>query len=226
MAKLLLSREGNVIKEFRLTRPRVLIGRRPGNDIQIAHRAISGVHAAIEKHDGGYVLTDLESTNGTRVNGEPVVRHVLRDGDTIRIGRYHLLFDSAGESPGLDVPSGLARLASGEAPASAVAMGNVATVPTIPERAAPALPPASMRVISGRQTGQVLQLDKPATTLGKAGVQVAMITRQPKGYLLMHVEGERRPLVNGLDLGLHSRVLRNGDVIDLLGVQMAFQLGQ
>lgn len=70
----------------------VTIGRAPTNDLELADPAISGEHCRIKPEDGGYVLYDVQSTNGTLVNGLPIDRHVLKPGDVISLGQVAITF--------------------------------------------------------------------------------------------------------------------------------------
>ena len=92
MAKLVLSMDGLVLKEIPLTKERTTIGRKPHNDIQIDNLAISGDHAAIVTILKDSFLEDLNSTNGTYVNGQPIKKHVLQTSDVIELGKYRLKF--------------------------------------------------------------------------------------------------------------------------------------
>ena len=62
------------------------------------------------------------------------------------------------------------------------------------------------------------------TTLGKPGVQVAVLTRRPQGYFITHVEGAKRPTVNGQEIGAAPHSLKDHDVIELAGIKMEFFL--
>jgi pSer/pThr/pTyr-binding forkhead associated (FHA) protein len=84
---------------------------------------------------------------------------------------------------------------------------------------------AHIEVLNGNNAGKQMALTKPQTTLGRTGVQVAVIERQRDMYTLTHVEGAQPPLVNGIALGKQARPLGHGDVIDLGGTQMAFRIG-
>jgi len=73
------------------------IGRNPNNDIVLPDRRVSGFHARIERDPAGrYVLTDSGSTNGTRLNGQPVTTAELRDGDVIQLGGSALRYEQGG----------------------------------------------------------------------------------------------------------------------------------
>jgi pSer/pThr/pTyr-binding forkhead associated (FHA) protein len=101
--------------------------------------------------------------------------------------------------------------------------------------AAPAAAPASanraggqplgaIQLLSGGNAGKELELTKPLTTLGKPGVQVAVLTRRPQGYFITHVEGAKRPSVNGQEIGAAPHSLKDHDVIELAGIKMEFFL--
>ena len=99
--------------------------------------------------------------------------------------------------------------------------------------AAPVAPPkpaaapqknAALQLLSGANAGKELDLTKPLTTLGKPGVQVAVITRRPQGFFITHVEGVSFPVVNGKTLDAQAHSLNDHDVIELAGVKMEFFL--
>jgi len=94
MAKLILSMDGLVLKEFTLTKERTTIGRKPHNDIQIDNLAVSGEHAVIVTILNDSFLEDLGSTNGTLVNGQPVKKHFLQNNDMVELGKYKLKYIS------------------------------------------------------------------------------------------------------------------------------------
>ncbi len=91
-------------KIFDLTGPEVTVGRLPDNQIQIEHASVSGHHAAFKLNDLDYSLKDLESTNGTRVNGEKITLQDLRRNDIVRFGNIELLYDSEHASSGQPMP--------------------------------------------------------------------------------------------------------------------------
>jgi pSer/pThr/pTyr-binding forkhead associated (FHA) protein len=91
-AKLVLSLNGAVLREYPLTRERTTIGRRPENDIHVDNLAVSGQHALIITILSDSFLEDLGSTNGTYVNGKLVKKHALHHGDVITIGKHELKY--------------------------------------------------------------------------------------------------------------------------------------
>jgi len=357
MAKLIVSLEGSVIRDYPLEKERVTIGRKPHNDIQIENLAVSGEHACIVTILNDSFLEDLGSTNGTLVNGNSIKKHILQNNDVIEIGKYRLKYVSDAPMAGratvdefektmvLRAP-GLARAASGRStmegtpsgprtmgvmmppptprppsasqmfpggrdptasgpqvsirgrettssgpgtspggrgastsgsltspggkdptasrppiaaeakpggasgpeaspeveaaptpaptrasvsPAKATSSGPTATSPGSPTGAArpgatEAHPLGAIQILSGSGAGKELDLVKNLTTLGKPGVQVAVITRRPQGYFITHVEGATSPEVNGRALDAQARLLQDHDVIELAGVKMEFFL--
>jgi pSer/pThr/pTyr-binding forkhead associated (FHA) protein len=81
---------------------------------------------------------------------------------------------------------------------------------------------ATIQILNGPNAGKELMLSKSLTTLGRPGVQVAVITRRPQGYYITHVEGTSFPVVNGKALGLDATALTNHDIIELSGTKMEF----
>ena len=127
-------------------------------------------------------------------------------------------------------PAAATAAAAAQAPAPAKNFGDTAVNPAA-AAAAPAPQPAAaqagqktgmLQLLSGANAGKELELTKPLTTLGKPGVQVAVITRRPQGYFITHVEGASFPVVNGKALDAQAHSLQDHDVIELAGVKMEF----
>lgn len=218
MPRLILSMDGLVLKEMALEKERTTIGRKPHNDIQIDNLAISGEHAAIVTILNDAFLEDMNSTNGTYVNGQPVKKHVLQNNDVVELGKYRLKFiaDGAGSPSEQDEAMSYA-----QAPVTDSVLPNVAADP------APAAPvPSGMlgmiQILSGTHAGRTLELSKSLTTLGKPGTQVAVITRRPHGYFITHVEGTVFPVVNGRSLDAQAHRINENDIIEIAGVKMEF----
>ena len=97
-----------------------------------------------------------------------------------------------------------------------------APAPAAAARPAEGQPLAALQLLTGPNAGKEIELTKNLTTLGKPGVQVAVITRRPQGYFITHVEGASFPVLNGKQLDAQARQLNDHDVIELAGVKMEF----
>jgi len=219
MGKLVVSLDGVVIKEVQITKDRTTLGRRPYNDIVIDNLAVSGEHAVLQMVGNDVFIEDLNSTNGTYINGKAVKKQLLAHDDTIEIGKYKIKYfaDDGHEyektmimKPGAQAPT---FMHTAPQPQNS-GFGNLAPVQ-----------PASIKVLNGAAAGREVALTKVVTTVGKPGVQVASITKRPGGYVFAHVEGATRPTVNGTSVTAESVPLKNGDVIELAGTQMQFIQG-
>ena len=225
MGKLVVSLDGVVIKEVQITKDKTTLGRRPYNDIVIDNLAVSGEHAVLQMTGHDVFIEDLNSTNGTYINGKAVKKQLLQHNDTVEIGKYkikYLLEDGTdyektmvlkpGAFPGAAAP----RPQPSQFGASNFGASNFGTL------SGSMVPPAAIKVLNGAAVGREVSLTKVVTTVVKPGVQVASITKRPGGYVFAHVEGSLRPTVNGNPLVGDSVPLRNGDVIELAGTQMQF----
>ena len=92
MARLILTFNKQVIKEYPFLKDSVTIGREDDNTIVIPNLAVSGYHARIDKAGSEFIITDLQSTNGTFLNNKKVVSQKLAHGDNILIGKHIILF--------------------------------------------------------------------------------------------------------------------------------------
>ena len=231
MAKLVLSMDGLALKEIPLSKDRMTIGRKSHNDIQIDNLAISGEHAVLVTVLNDSFIEDLNSTNGTLVNGQPIRKHFLQNGDLIEMGKYQIKFitDASVARDDTSLAGNAVGARSDLAPpaASAEPIFPAQTPRTSPgdtlvggQGAVPQL--GSIQVLNGVNAGKELELVKALTTLGKPGVQVAVITRRPLGYFISHVEGGQFPVVNGKTLDAQAHPLADHDVIEIAGVKMEF----
>ena len=92
MARLFLSLDNQVLAEYNMTKERYTVGRLPDNDVRIDNPAVSGHHSLIINILNDSFLEDLNSTNGTYVNGKLIKKHALQHGDVITIGHHQLRF--------------------------------------------------------------------------------------------------------------------------------------
>lgn len=194
MAKLIVSIDSVVIQEVNLTKERTSVGRRPYNDVVIDNLAVSGEHAAIVRRDGGYLIEDLNSTNGSYLNGKAIKLERLGNADVVEIGKYKIKFLNEG-----------------------------AAESTAPGPLEQPLGTATIRVVSGSAAGRDLVLTKVVTTVGKPGVAVAAITKRPSGYVVAQVDGTAQVLLNGQALSPTPVPLQAGDHIDVAGTKMQFR---
>jgi len=98
----------------------------------------------------------------------------------------------------------------------------MAAPPSAPAAAGTPLREAAIQVLSGAAAGRTLDLTKNLTTIGKPGLQVAVITKRPNGYFVTHVEGATYPTLNGASLGGQAHPLSDHDLIEIAGVKMEF----
>jgi hypothetical protein len=184
----------------------------------IDNLAVSGEHAVLQMVGNDVFIEDLNSTNGTYINGKAIKKQLLAHNDTVEIGKYKIKYltdDNADYEKTMIMRPGAAvqppAFSASQPPSSGFGGLGAGTGN-----------PASIKVLSGAASGREVTLTKVVTTVGKPGVQVASITRRPSGYVFAHVEGSSRPVVNGMPLAGESVPLRNGDVIELAGTQMQF----
>ncbi|MBI1891627.1 MAG: FHA domain-containing protein [Burkholderiales bacterium] len=197
MAKIIIAEDGNLRTEIPLNKKRLTIGRAAHNDVVIEHPGISSEHAVIQLQQSDFVLEDLGSTNGTKVNGQPIKRHFLQDGDQIHLAAYGMCFS---------VDSTISSNGTNAHPTSIYA--NDA--------------PACIKVLSGVHADKRVLLNKSLITIGKPGIQVAAFVQDIEGYFLLHVEGERSPAVNGQSMTTTQHRLQNGDQVEIDGTKIRF----
>jgi pSer/pThr/pTyr-binding forkhead associated (FHA) protein len=221
MPKMIVSIDGVVIKEVQLTKDRTTLGRRPYNDIVIDNLAVSGEHAVLQMTGTEVYLEDLNSTNGTYVNGKAVKKQLLQNSDTVEIGKYKIKYINEVAGPTFEKtmilkagtvmpPLQIAASPAGASAASAAPAVDLAQIN------------ATIKVLSGAAAGREVPLVKVVTTIGKPGVAVAAITKRPQGFVVAHVEGTNKPTLNGAAIGAEPMNLKNGDLLELAGTQMQF----
>jgi len=237
MARLVLSLDGQVLAEYNMTKERYTVGRLPDNDIRIDNPAVSGHHSLIINILNDSFLEDLNSTNGTYVNGKLIKKHAMQHGDVITVGHHQLRFVDQQESDNsqeeFEKTMVITSSSQGEdrirRVGQAVDQAAKSVAPRRPAAASAepsaALPKAKLQVLSGAFAGRELELTKALTTLGRPGIQVAAITRRSEGYFIVHVDSGKEndyPQVNGVPIGPQARRLNDNDVVQLAGVKMGF----
>ncbi|MBX2883661.1 MAG: FHA domain-containing protein [Granulosicoccus sp.] len=326
MTTIIVTHEDNEVDEFEFepTQRVISVGRRSSNDVCIADLSVSGNHAKITFQDGHAWLEDLNSTNGTYVNGQVIFRHSVGNDDDIMMGKIKLalLTDAvkdaaanidaereranytgarfrpepddepiepgvivhddaqhypdmteAGVEPHLidgsfsndsDTNTGSDSQFANDTQYNRSANGSdmnigAGTHSNTSDRPLdetqhpldglehlvvppdqPTLTPtheldkpgnisngAVIEIKNGAKSGQILPIDKPVTTLGRPGIQIAAIMRKPDGYFLMHIESDEsvdRPTLNRDAIGDEPVLLHSGDELNVAGIDVEFML--
>lgn len=225
MARVILVFNKKVIKEYPFDKESMAIGRDEANDIVIDNLAVSSLHARIDKAGETFIVTDLQSTNGTFVNNKQITSHKLQHKDKIVIGK-HLLFFALSKEEQAKVKKGdldktmildtskqkelLAKHADKEAKKEKIGVINF---------------------IDGSSEGEI-QLIKKLTKIGKADTSeirlgglfmpatVATISRRPNGYAITPT-GEIKVKVNNQVIK-ESYFLKDFDTIEIKSYKFQF----
>ncbi|MDY6878660.1 MAG: FHA domain-containing protein [Thermodesulfobacteriota bacterium] len=233
MARLVLLFNDQVIREYPFVKQSMTIGREAENDIQIDNLAVSGFHARIDKTGESFILTDLQSTNGTFVGDKKIVSHKLSHSEKINIGKHVILFLASekedGVLPGSEKEGGLDKtmildtakqrelLAKQESAAPRVAKPKKIGVLTF---------------LDGSKEGEI-ELTKKLTRIGKAGnsevklsglfmgATSATISKRPSGYAISFAGGMTKLKING-DVVKNSVQLNDFDTIELGSYRFQF----
>ncbi|MFA9613768.1 MAG: FHA domain-containing protein [Deltaproteobacteria bacterium] len=230
MAQLTLQFKDLALKEFELTGQSMTMGREPDNDIIVENLLVSGYHARIDPAGREYILTDLQSKNGTFVNGERVTSTKLKDGDQILVGKHTIVFtlspEEIQEDQKLTEPTMFIEVAQGASEAEA----QDPTPSGLDSTAISAERPAVLSFLSGG--GDEYEIKKKLVKLGKgeeADVHIgglftpkvaATISRRPTGYHLTPT-GRAKVKVNDAQVGSSHR-LREFDTIEIGPVKLQF----
>lgn len=206
MSRLILTHDGAVIREYKLDNERTTVGRKPHNDIHLEDPTVSGEHAVFLKLQHAYV-EDLGSTNGVLLNGKRVSKRQLSHGDVIRIGRHEFKYVDD----------------------NAVQFDQTVMIPSASTQAKE---PGTMskkgviKILNGPKAGEEIILNKPYTTLGSPGTQVAVIAKRGSNFFLMPMSGvgnaDNPPKLNNQPVGAQSKPLKSGDVIEVAGTKLQF----
>lgn len=238
MASLTLKNEDAVVKEYAVGET-VTIGRLTDNVIVIDSPSVSSHHAHVFRSAQDFMIEDLQSTNGTFVNGKRISRCKLTHGDTVGVGKHKLVFNLAGDAAASESPEAIASAHQGE---------TVFLDPQKHQRLLALIqhgedlaageseafgPVGVFRVVSGTTdraeyelTGHTSLIGKSASTLirlrgwFKPGVAVA-VTRNRHGYVATRLRGKM--LVNSVPVGGRYD-LKSGDVLSVGGLTLEFKL--
>lgn len=226
MAKLILTVDGEVAGTHFIDTPRFTIGSMEGSSLQLDMAGVSRSHAVITTVGNDDILEDLDSTNGTLVNGNKITRHILQHDDVIEIAGCQIRYRSqkAASGPSLDrtmVIKGLAPEEERSTP-QAASLERAAARKTGQAKGMTRL--GLVKMTKGAQAGMEIELSRVLRTFGKPGVQLAVINRRPHGYFITHVEGRKPALLNGKSIGTDPRPLMPNDVISVGDEELQFLL--
>jgi len=220
-AKLVLTLNSEVISEHEINGDETTIGRRFANDIHIDNLGVSGSHAKVVFFGNDAFIEDLNSTNGTFINGARIEKQLLKDNDVITIGKYQLQYKAGAKAEQDEFeqtvilkpddirmePTGSAAKAEAEKPTAASGQ-------------------AKLIVASGPSQGKSMQLAKTVTRLGKPGQQSSAIAKRPQGYFFVNLGGEGMPTpsLNGKKLSVGATRLNESDLITIGNIELRFSL--
>lgn len=206
MARLILMFNNQVVKEYPLKKESITIGRNEGNVITVDNLAVSGYHARIDVAGKEYILTDLQSTNGTFVNDKKIVSHKLLHGDNVIIGKHRILFVGDGKVLKVNVPENKIDMDKTMMLDTAKQKELLAKQPGVPVSAGAVQKTGMVNFIDGVGLGEI-ELTKKLTKIGKADTSeirlsgffmpstAATISKRPSGYVITSMAGKLK--VNG-----------------------------
>lgn len=234
MPILTLKFKQNVVEQYSLDKGKsITIGRMDKNDIVIANLAVSGFHAKIDTVDEGYLLTDLQSKNGSFVNDKIAASHWLQHGDVITIGKHNIIFTYGDEEKKPDSnssPSNMDQTMVMDTDSYRDMLSKSAPG-MVPSHAAKKEPTVVLSYLAGGE-GEV-EISKKLIKIGKdsscdivvsgltVGQTAATISKKPSGYSLSYVSGMAKPKVNGETVKT-SIDLKEFDVIELGSAKLNF----
>lgn len=219
MAKLVLMSEQTVLGHYFLAKNRFTIGRQPDSDLVLDVVGVSKQHAAVFTLGNDQILEDLQSTNGTYVNGERVAKHILQNDDVIVISDYALRYINAKAMPDMDFDktmfmqglNGTGRI-----------QGDVTSGMEAPAaRGVVQLAPAAMIEPIDAHRSEKIVLNKVLTPIGLDGERV-VLHRRRNAFYAVHVTGRKTITVNGQAFKSEPYQLRNGDIIEVAGLRFRF----
>jgi pSer/pThr/pTyr-binding forkhead associated (FHA) protein len=231
MPKMTLKFKDNNLGEFSIEPGKSLtIGRKDSNDITIENLAVSGHHAKVDAVGDGYLLTDLQSKNGSFVNKELVTTHWLKHGDTVIIGKHALVFMYGDDEDKPEEESG----SMDQTMVMDTDKYRDMLAKSMPGTDKAAAKKETIGVLSFLAGGEgELELNKKLTKIGKNSAcdivvgglmmgQIALtISKRPNGYSLAYVEGMTKPKVNGTAIK-ESVMLKEFDNIEIGAAKMQF----
>lgn len=226
-AKLIVTKNHQEITQVHLERTVVTIGRKHVNDLHLDDLGVSGAHAKILTVGNDSFIEDLNSTNGTYVNGNRIQKKALKDQDCIKIGDFELRYLNSVASVDDDMEKTVILQAGSvvmQDPEARKPLSNSATArPAV--AAASQEAQAKLTVVDGPSKGKFLELSKIITRVKGPKGQSSVISKKEENYFLLNtIMGELAPSVNGTPAKVGSTQLSDGDIIAMSGSQLKFTL--
>ncbi|MFW6303161.1 MAG: FHA domain-containing protein [Candidatus Sumerlaeota bacterium] len=213
MAELIVKLGDQEINRIPVTKPVLTIGRASDNDVVIENLSISRKHAELRIQNNSFVVTDLNSSNGTRVNGLPITESDVEDGDIIGVGKHNLI---------LSAPEGL--------PEPGAGVDEIDMQQTI--ALTPSMEQAFITVRPPRQNGKVVMLEEPAARIGRAvdnDIRIidwfidpyqAVIEKSGMEYRFRNMPDAPPAFLNQENIDDH--LLSEGDIIEIGTTQLVY----
>ncbi|MGD8560600.1 MAG: FHA domain-containing protein [Gammaproteobacteria bacterium] len=220
-SKLILALDGEILREYDIDREFISIGRKHENDIQLNDLTVSGRHALISKAGEHIYVEDLNSTNGTLVNGNYVSKYILKHGDIMQVGHHLFTFfndDKEAYEPTMFIKAEFDEteivLPEWDMNDNAVQMRGQ--------------PLGALRKVNDPVTSVGIEMRKPFSTIGFEGKKLALINRGNNGYSIVAIKqdnlqnGLGTPKLNGKDIGQSALKLQEHDIISIADIEMEF----
>jgi len=228
MAKLIVSQNGEITGNHFIGESAFTIGSLADSDLCLPLPGVSRAHARILPVGNDDILEDLDSTNGTLVNGQRVSRHILQHDDVIEIAGVMIRYRNhkAVEGPGFDRTMIIAAAEAAQvrsAPAQPLGATALATAKQ-ENRLRPCARTGVLKVLDGKAPPREIELTRVLHTFGIPGKQVVVINARPHGYFITHVEGRKPARLNGKPLGTEPRPLTPNDTIEVGHEKLLFLL--
>ncbi len=238
MPKLVVMQNDAKIGQYPLHSGEFTIGRRPENHLVINNRTVSGHHAKIVTVLNISYIEDLNSTNGTYINGRQIQKYSLHQGDVITIGKHQLMYITNDDIEEQEVdtqntkhdetvvfsPEDLANAAKlDKVDMARDKMAQSLNLRSDQNDSSSNIRPR-LKILNGQSLGKELLLNKPITTLGQKGIKIAEVHKRQQEFYLVSKQknSEIQLLINGERLTGQEHRLRAGDILDVAGMRIQY----
>jgi len=207
MAKFTVYFKGKVIQSHIFEPGVIHIGRDESNDLAIDNLTVAPAHAVVIIKENSCVIKQLNNEFPLLINNEKSKEAVLRDNDTISVGKHTIVFSTT---------ESVSPVTNSNSASKDVESLNIKLEEKIN------VPDANLQVMDGQHIGRVLPLKKPMTRFGHSGAGIGVIARRKDGYFISSLEGDTNITVNQTPLGNKTVNLNNNDVVVIDNISMQF----